>query len=182
MKQSNKSTNWSRPTAFVFGTPTWGVFGPVMKLKEPFNQAVPFTLIWRTPNNSNKVFNAPFRVHGPTLLPWNHFFGFSTVLSSVFVDNLFLKVFAMVVLHSTDPAQNRFREYSLDVQEGLFETWTIFVHWGRIGTRGQAQEYLHETLDDAIRQANTILLKRYRNRYEVLETDPFLRHLLGLAA
>ena len=74
----------------------------------------------------------------------------------------------MVVLNSTDPTQNRFREYTLDVQKGLFETWTVFVHWGRIGTRGQKQEYLYETFEEAIHQAHAILLKRYPT-YSLLE-------------
>lgn len=79
----------------------------------------------------------------------------------------------MLILESIDPRKNRYREYSIDVQPGLFETWTVFTHWGRKGTQGQQKEYLFDSFREAKKETRRLLNLRHRHGYQLVSTSPF---------
>lgn len=68
-------------------------------------------------------------------------------------------------LQSIDPEKNRYREYSLTVQPGLFGDYCLTIHWGRIGTQGDFKDYWHSTEEEAIQHSSRIVKKRLVRGY-----------------
>ena len=72
----------------------------------------------------------------------------------------------MMLLRSIDPAKNRFRDYVLDVQPGLFGDWCVITRWGRIGSRGgQERCYWFATEEEARASVQRMLRRRHRHGY-----------------
>jgi len=84
----------------------------------------------------------------------------------------------MIVMESIDPKLNRFREYSIDIQAGLFGTWTVFTHWGRKGSHGLGQEHLFQSFKEAKLKAQCIAKLRQRHAYRPVMMSPFFRDVV----
>ena len=73
----------------------------------------------------------------------------------------------MIILRSINPATNRYRQYSLEIQPTLFGGHSLVARWGRIGAqRGQTRTYFFDTADQAISKALEIQQIRKRHGYE----------------
>ncbi len=75
-------------------------------------------------------------------------------------------IMSTVRLQSIDPAKNRYREYSLTVQPGLFGDYCLTIHWGRIGAHGDFKDYWHPTEEEAHQQSSRIVKKRLGRGYQ----------------
>lgn len=71
-----------------------------------------------------------------------------------------------VRLQSIDHEKNRYREYSLTVQPGLFGDYCLRVHWGRIGAQGDFKDYWHPSEEEAVQLAAKIVKKRLARGYQ----------------
>ena len=78
----------------------------------------------------------------------------------------------MIVLRSINPEQNRFREYGMDIQPGLFEEWCLTRWWHRIGQKAQKLEMWFDSLEAAEQARNSVLVQRSKNGYAVVTQTP----------
>jgi len=71
----------------------------------------------------------------------------------------------MIYLHSIDPAANRFRWYSLELQPCLFGGIDLVRHWGRLGQTGGTRRVDHVSNEEtaAARIAQPL---RLRDRHD----------------
>jgi len=74
----------------------------------------------------------------------------------------------MIYFRSIDPARNRFRWYSLDLQPDLFGGVNLAHRWGRIGNHGGAQRLEHFDDPSAAEAALQAAVARRRKRQYVL--------------
>ena len=74
-----------------------------------------------------------------------------------------------LLLRSVDPTRQRYREYAVSIQPGLFGDWCLVTRWGRIGTTGQQRRYWFETAEEAEAQQRRILKQRERHGYHLIE-------------
>ena len=81
-----------------------------------------------------------------------------------------LKEGPMIVLQSIDEKRNRYREYVIDIQPGLFGNYCLTTRWGRIGWPGWRERiYWFDSMEDARRRAEVLMRRRKRNKYVVVE-------------
>lgn len=65
-----------------------------------------------------------------------------------------------LVLEAHHPERNHHRRYELMVGQDLFGDWTLTVRYGRIGARGQSQQYSSRNLSDLEEIVATKLRRR----------------------
>ena len=57
----------------------------------------------------------------------------------------------MVLLEYSNPRENHFRFYRLEVQKSLFGEWSLIRNWGRVGSWGRTVINTYASQDKAIR-------------------------------
>jgi predicted DNA-binding WGR domain protein len=67
---------------------------------------------------------------------------------------------------SIDPAQNRYRFYTLTWQPGLWEEVSLVRSWGRIGRRGRCCVRIYASRADAQADIFRLIRHRLRRGYE----------------
>lgn len=74
----------------------------------------------------------------------------------------------MIILKSIDPARNRHRQYTIEIQPTLFGGHAVKARWGRIGAqRGQSRTYPGLTLEEATQHALRLVKLRQRHGYQI---------------
>lgn len=79
------------------------------------------------------------------------------------------KIYAHLV--SVNPAQNRYRFYTLTWQPSLFEGGAIVRRWGRIGTEGQWQAFFFGTREEAQKTVEEILKRSLAHGYTAVRWE-----------
>lgn len=85
----------------------------------------------------------------------------------------------MIVLQSVAEDENRYREYVLEMSDGLFGEVCLEVSWGRIGNRLRRMELWFTSWQSALDEAEKRIRTRRRHRYKVViaEGENWMDHL-----
>jgi predicted DNA-binding WGR domain protein len=67
---------------------------------------------------------------------------------------------AVIRLRALDPARNIARGYEISATPDLFGHWIVSLHWGRIGSKGQASTCSFADSQSALRFVRATLARR----------------------
>ena len=70
------------------------------------------------------------------------------------------------IFKSIEPEENRFRFYSIHIEQSLFGGFMLTCTWGRIGTKGQTRVIPFDTIEDCVQEFKQIAKTRKRHGYE----------------
>jgi len=71
-------------------------------------------------------------------------------------------------LEHTEPEQNCFRFYRMDVGRDLFGAWILLRSWGRIGTRGRDRIDSFASRAEAVKAQGALIAAKHRRGYRLL--------------
>ena len=70
------------------------------------------------------------------------------------------------IFRSVDQKENRFRFYSMHIEESLFGGFVLTCTWGRIGTKGQTKIFLFDSREDCLNEMRQIAKTRKQHEYQ----------------
>lgn len=68
-------------------------------------------------------------------------------------------------LEKVDPASNCFRFYVIAIEKDLLSDFSLMIHWGRIGTRGQYRIKAGGSRADVMRRAGALMKSKLKKGY-----------------